>query len=301
MKNNKPQLTIGMAMCRNLTEVKFTVQALRMMHAEVLPEIEIIICDNAPEDPQGKSVRGFIKGWTHGINASYVEADEMRGTAWPRDKVFREAKGEWCMCIDSHVMFPLGVLRRFIDWTRENSSCRDLVQGPMVLDDFGTGNAATHMQPTWGAGMRGQWATDPELLDPNAPPKEIELHGLGMFACRTDAWPGFNHRLLGFGGEEGYIHEKFRQRGDKAICLPFLRWWHYFRDNDATPAPYCLDTVLRVRNYLITFNELGRDWAEILTEFAGVLSQEEVAQLKAEFGDNIERRKHLDRLARPAS
>lgn len=42
------------------------------------------------------------------------------------------------------------------------------------------------------------------------------MQGLGIFACRRDVWPGFNPRLRGFGGEEGYIHEKFRRAGGPA-------------------------------------------------------------------------------------
>ena len=33
-----------------------------------------------------------------------------------------------------------------------------------------------------------------------------------------------------FGGEEWYIHEKYRQAGAKCLCLPFLRWQHRFAD-----------------------------------------------------------------------
>ena len=47
--------------------------------------------------------------------------------------------------------------------------------------------------------------------DPAAPPFEISLQGLGAFACCKAAWVGLNPRLRCFGGEEGYVHEKFRR------------------------------------------------------------------------------------------
>ena len=59
----------------------------------------------------------------------------------------------------------------------------------------------------------------PAGTDPDNPPFEITMQGLGLFACRRDAWPGFNPAFRGFGGEEGYIHEKIRQRGGETLVL----------------------------------------------------------------------------------
>lgn len=131
----------------------------------------------------------------------------------------------------------------------------------------------------------------------DAEPKEIELHGLGLFGCRTDAWPGFNPRFCGFGGEEGYLHEKFRRRGDRTLCLPFLRWWHLFRDS-STPPPYSLPNSLRIRNYLIGFSEVEKPWDEILKEFAGTLEEKETINLQMEFGDTPEKWESLKVLAK---
>jgi hypothetical protein len=76
--------------------------------------------------------------------------------------------------------------------------------------------------------MWGIWATDPRGKDPEGDPFEIPMQGLGVFSCRKGAWPGFNPMFRGFGGEEGYIHEKFRQAGGRCLCLPWLRWTHRF-------------------------------------------------------------------------
>jgi hypothetical protein len=113
--------------------------------------------------------------------------------------------------------------------------------------------------------MWGIWETDKRGLDINAEPFEIPAQGMGLFACRKDAWVGFNPLLRGFGGEEGYIHEKFRMKGKKAMCLPFLRWLHRFdRPNGI---PYNLTYEDKIRNYFITFKELGRDLSEITETF----------------------------------
>lgn len=91
-------------------------------------------------------------------------------------------------------------------------------------------------------------------------PFEIPMLGLGCWAMRKDAWPGFNSLFRGFGGEEGYIHEKVRQGGGKCLMLPFLQWRHKFRDlsgRNAPPAPYPLRTEDHTWNLLVGHRELG--------------------------------------------
>src|SRR5207244_2516072 len=72
-------------------------------------------------------------------------------------------------------------------------------------------------------------------------------------------WPGFNPRFRGFGGEEGYLHEKVRRNGGRVLCLPALGWAHRF----ARPmgAPYRPTWEDRVRNYRIGWGEPGWDLA----------------------------------------
>ncbi len=84
---------------------------------------------------------------------------------------------------------------------------------------------------------------------------EIPGQGLGLFSCRRDAWPGFNEHFRGFGGEEMYLHEKFRQRGDKCLCLGFLKWLHKFGRPGGVKYP--LTRWNKVRNYVLGHRELG--------------------------------------------
>jgi len=88
---------------------------------------------------------------------------------------------------------------------------------------------------------------------------DIPMQGLGLFAMRKDAWPGFNPLFRGFGGEEGYLHEKVRQAGGRALCLPTLRWRHRFRHTEAGhPGPsYNPQLEDHVWNLLIGHRELG--------------------------------------------
>ncbi len=84
-------------------------------------------------------------------------------------------------------------------------------------------------------------------------------------------WPGFNPAFHGFGGEEGYIHEKFRQAGGWSLCLPWLRWVHRFNRPSGVPYPLYIEDKLRnyiLRNYIFGFTELRLDPTPALKHFA---------------------------------
>lgn len=86
---------------------------------------------------------------------------------------------------------------------------------------------------------------------------EVPGQGLGFFACKTKAWPGFNPHLRGFGGEELYIHEKIRRNGGRVWCYGDLAWWHLFRDKeDRSPDTFIED---KIGNTILTHEEL--EWA----------------------------------------
>jgi hypothetical protein len=160
-----------------------------------------------------------------------------------------------------------GALKRLLDYFEANSKTADLLQGPMVYD--GLNSFSTHFEPCWREGMYGTWAMDDRGNDPDAPPFDIPMQGLGLFGCRRVAWPGFNPRFRGFGGEEGYIHEKFRRAGGRTLCLPFLRWLHRF--NRPLGCSYINTWNDRIRNYMIGFTELGIDLEPLKEHFIGWL------------------------------
>ena len=110
-------------------------------------------------------------------------------------------------------------------------------------------------------------------------PFEIFSHGLGLFLIRKNSWLGFNKHAKGFGGEECYIHEKYRQSGRKTICLPFLKWMHRF--NRPSDAPYSLLLDNKVRNYILEFNELGLDLTPLKKHFVeeGQLNEQDWNEL----------------------
>lgn len=269
----KPDLTIGMAVYDDLDGLYFTVQGINIYHPEVRDKIEILVLDNNPDSEHGQAVADFL-GWIK--NARYFPYAEWKSTA-VRDVLFAEAASDYVLCIDSHVLLLPGTIARLIDFYKQNVYCGDLLQGPMMYDSLDDLPPATHFDHEWRSHMLGVWGADPRGSDPDAPPFEIQMQGLGAFACRKDAWLGFNRLFRGFGGEEWYIHQKFRDAGKKAICLPFLRWTHRFRRPAGTR--YRLQLEDRVYNYFVGHLELDADVTPIFEHFGKDLGPERCTEL----------------------
>jgi hypothetical protein len=263
------ELTIGMATYQDFDGVYFTAQALRLY--QDLCGVEVVVIDNFGCD----QTRKFLESWT---DCRYVLAPDAVGTAAPRDRVFREARGAAVLVCDCHVLFEPGVIGRLKEYYRENPYTRDLLQGPLIYDDLR--GLATHFDPVWRGQMWGTWGTDPRGRDPGAEPFEIAMQGLGVFSCRKAAWPRLNPRFRGFGGEEGYLHEKFRRAGGRCLCLPWLRWVHRFGRPGGTKYPNQVED--RARNYLIGHVELGLDLNPVFEHFLEFLPPRKLAALASE-------------------
>jgi hypothetical protein len=268
------RLTVGMATYDDYDGAYFTVQSIRINNPELNGALEFVVIDNNPGGPCSEAL-SKLGTWVDGYR--YVPRGEWSGTAI-RNVVFEEASSPFVLCIDSHVLIVPGALLKLIAYFEADPDSADLLQGPMIHDDLR--KIVTHMEPRWRGGMFGTWESDPRGTDPAAPSFEIPMHGLGLFACRRTAWPGFHPTFRGFGGEEGYIHEKIRRRGGRTLCLPFLRWLHRF--NRPFGSSYVNIWEDRIRNYIIGFNELGLDTAEMEAHFTGLLGAETSTRIFAE-------------------
>jgi len=245
--------------------VWFTIQSICLYHPEVLRDISFVVIDNHPEGLAADALQAL----GHSVpNYRYVPFAGFRGTS-VRDLLFREAKAEIVCCVDSHVLVAPGALAAVQSWFSPRPDSRDLLQGPIVWDDLRGG--VTHMEPIWRDGMFGAWPADSRLGDAGGEPFEIEMHGLGLFACRRDAWPGINARFRGFGGEEGYLHEKFRRNGGRVLCHPAVRWVHRFGRPAGTHYPNRWED--RVRNYLLGWSEIGWDLSPAQQHFRALLGE----------------------------
>lgn len=261
-----PALTIGMATYDDFDGVYFTIQALRLY--QDMDDTELLVVDNYGCE----HTRDFVSSWAGG---RYVLANDVTGTAGPKDLVVRSACGAAVLCCDSHVLLEPGVVARLKAFYRDNPSCADLLQGPLVYDDGSF--VSTHFDPVWREQMWGIWATDPRGVDPDGEPFDIPMQGLGVFSCRADAWLGFHPGFRGFGGEEGYLHEKYRRAGRRCLCLPWLRWMHRFGRPRGTPYPLTIEDKLR--NYVLGHTELGLDLAPVTAHFAQYLPADQVTRI----------------------
>ena len=268
-------LTVGMPTFDDWDGVFFTLNALRMYHAEVADKIEFIVVDNNPNGAHAKFNKKLVE---QVANATYVAEGNWKGP-WVKDLVIRNANTPYSLCMDSHVLLTPGSIAKLVTFyesleagtldhipAARQPGRDDLYHGPLIYDDLNT--VSTHFDLVWRGQMWGIWATDERGKDPNGPPFEIPAQGMGLFTCRKEAWTsvgGFNRMMRGFGGEEGYIHNKFKQAGRTTWCLPFLRWLHRF--DRATSQGYELTWENKVRNYYIAFLELGLDIEPIIKHF----------------------------------
>lgn len=255
------KLTVGMAVYDDARGVYYTIQHLRMQHPDLMKEIEFVVVDNHPNSKHGKATKKWVESWVK--NGRYIPF-EKGGTAAPRNHIFTVAAAPAVLCLDSHVLLDKDALPRLIKWYDMFPGTKDLLQGPMLYDGI-DGQMATHMDEVWRAGMYGTWGTDKRGADPDSDPFEIRMHGLGLFSCRKDAWLGFNPKFERFGGEEGYIHEKYRTHGRKTMCLPFLRWNHCFLRPEGVQYPIC--NSYKLRNYIIGWHELGMNLNDPINHF----------------------------------
>lgn len=266
-----PFLTLGMATYDDFHGVWFTLSSLRL-HQD-LSDCEIVVIDNyGCED-----TRIFVEHWT---NARYILARENTGTSAPRHRIFTEARGDVVLVMDCHVLLANDSIKRLKDWFRQaGPNYNYLIQGPLVYDDLNL--CSTHFEPVWRSQMWGVWSNPVEWHTIKMMPSlEIPMQGLGLFSCRKSAWPGFHPKFRGFGGEEGYIHEKFRQRGGKVLCLPWLRWMHRFTRPGGVRYPLRMED--RIFNYFLGHLELGLNTDVVTQHFSQYQSIPKLEQILAE-------------------
>ena len=246
------KLCIGMATYDDFDGVWFTIASILMYHPEVVPDLSFIVIDNHPTGEVSRALKELENKFPR---YRYVPFRSYTGTA-VRDLVFREAQAEVVCCVDSHVLIRPGGLAALLRYFEARPDSRDLVQGPMLSPDM-TSVYGTHWDPIWGAGMLGKWGNNHEADSFSEEPYDIPSQGLGLFACRKAAWPGFHPLMRQFGGEEGYLHEKMRRLGGRTVGLPALAWGHRFERPRGIAYPHLRMSF--VRNYELGWAELGID------------------------------------------
>lgn len=208
-------ITVGITTHNDYDGVFFTIQALRMYHGLT----KFIVIDQCPSSEYGKLTRRFVE---KEVGGEYVPYPFQLGPSHGRNEIMRRASG-WVLMVDGHVLLEdgaIGIAQNCPRWIAPT----DLIQGPLLYDSLDA--YATHWTPGWNQECFGTWATDERLHHER--PFEIPMQGVGLMLVHTDHWPGYNKDFRGFGGEEWYIHRKYRKQGGRTLCLPGLRWNHRF-------------------------------------------------------------------------
>jgi hypothetical protein len=230
--------------------VFFSIQALRMYHLnKIKEEVEFIILDNNPTGKHGSYVKTFVES----IGGKYIPYVD-KSSSFNKYHIVEHASGDYVLIMDCHVMFAEDAISHLLSFFENNPNCKDLVQGPLLYNDLK--HESTHFDPMWRGNMYGIWASNTEKLKENKP-FEIPMQGMGVLAFERKNWPQINPHFKGFGGEEGYIAEKFRINGGKNICLPQLKWMHRFSRPNGVPYRNIIED--RVWNYFLGWYEIYRD------------------------------------------
>lgn len=252
------KFAIGMPVFGDYDGPVFTCADLLVHHDDYVSEI--LIVDNSPASPQSEPLRKWCQQHR---KLRYVAFPEPVGTAPPKNAVFANAQGGTVVCLDSHVLLFPGALAALAEFYAANpDAADDLVQGPLVYNDMTT--ISSSLSDVWGGdGVWGQWQHDPEVETQKW--FQVRAQGMGLFACSQGGWLGFNQHFRGFGGEERYIHEKFRAAGRRTWCVSGLKWWHRF--GKAAPIKYPLSNRDKCRNYAIGLTELGLPLSDLKRRF----------------------------------
>ena len=236
-------LTIGMSTYDDYDGVYFSIQALRLYHPRCsTDDVEFVVLDNNPEGPHGKDTKNFI---STKIKGKYIPFTETV-SSFNKYRIVDHAESKYVLIMDSHVLLEPNGIENLLEYYKSHPNCKDLIQGPLLYDDLK--NISTHFDPIWRGDMYGTWGLNKEAFELGRP-FEIPMQGMGLFSFEKDSWPGIEPRMNGFGAEEGYIADKFRQAGGKNICLPNLKWNHRF----GRPAgvKYRLNLEDRIWNYFV--------------------------------------------------
>ena len=248
--------TVGMATYDDYDGVFFTSQALRLYHPLVT---EIIIIDNNPTSEYGAACKRLSDA---NKIIKYIPFTEKISSS-VKGEVFKHSSNEYVVVCDCHILFPHYSFEALKNFYLQNHKLYDLIQGPLLYDDILT--ESTHLKEGWGSQFFGKW----DKIEIKNSFAEIPAQGMGVFSCKRNEWLGFNKNFKGFGGEEYYIHEKYKQHGGRCVCVKDFKWLHRFNRPAGIPFPNTLHD--RFHNYIIGRIELDLPYDDVIDEFKKVL------------------------------
>lgn len=276
-------LTIAIAVYDDYEGFYWTTKNLSLYHPTAR-DCELLVINQSPDSGQGQATAKYTtrKLKRRFARVRHVAYRDPVGIGPARNRIFDLAETEWVLVLDSHVALWPDALLKLQCRIADDPTCSDLFTGPLMSDD-GYWLIGTHQTLRWRGEALGTWAIDDRGMDLAGEPFEIPTQGLGCFACRRDAFPRFHPSQRGFGCCEPAFCEQFRDRGDRVLCLPFMRWEHRFWRVGGKP-PYSLRRVDKIANACLEFQRLGMDPAGLFEHFDGKLNDREMEVLLGRIG-----------------
>lgn len=267
MSKNDFPLTVGTFFYGNELRLLSTIHSLQSQNiTEDLRLVEVLLVV-----PFGEVVTQRI---THALNllsnqflVHIVQPSiEVFHPSGFRDFLFCKAQAPYVLCLEAGIQIFPETLIALHNYFSNNPTSSDLLQGFFQLKLHG--ETYVSKQGSWSftdqksAITSLRWSPQLEPEDSAKETQEITTQQhLGLFACRRDAWLGFNPRFRGLGGEEGYLHTKFRQVHQRVFALPCLLWKY---DTDLVDSQvrnvYWFDLLY---NYAVGYRELGKDLKQL--------------------------------------
>ena len=239
-----PALTIGIIHHERLRTLRATISALQRDHD--LRDVEILVCDTK----RSKKARKWVRR-QQGIR--YV-ASSLRQPGNALDQVFELAHADVVVVLQDPVRLRKDALASLRDYFTNHPDSRNLVHGPLMR---GNTVVSTHSDPYWRRNTWGSAARDARGGRADGEAFVVPMQESGVFSCRRDAWPGMPVLWRGYGGEAGFLQERFRRNGGQVVCLPGFRWERIAPLGSVRPRSPAAHHVLR--NHLSGAADLGLD------------------------------------------
>lgn len=128
------KLTIGIPTHNDYDGLYFTIMALKLYHPLVQTnDVEFVIIDNDPTS----HLAGSIINLVNAVRGTYIPISDKTSTTvkW---MIPEYAQGEYVLILDSHVLLEPGAIDELMKYFEEHPDCKDLIQGPLLYDDFVT-------------------------------------------------------------------------------------------------------------------------------------------------------------------
>ena len=236
-----PLLSIVIPVRGKANELWFTLQGL--MHAGFNEHVEILVVDNEPSADVREVCEYFSRPCLR-----YVEAGEIKGVNYPRSVGASQARGEWLLVLDSHVLMQPG------SWAQIRDRIESGAYPPRALIHFGVSFGAPLV---WGAYRltfdTNFWGTWHHLVPADAQqPYPIAATGNWAFLTRLSDWQlcgGFNEEFRGYGGDEIYLQLKYWRAGGQVLLDPLVCGSHWSgpRAYTSTPLELIVNTAIAGR------------------------------------------------------